>query len=308
MNSDVIDSRNISEFKTKTFTGYSKLKVKNELLNHLILQDIESSSFWCVELICSCQFQDIWDVIFLFANKHIHIANIEIPIYLNLRHKYFNSIFDKTQTLSMRNDKELRKLFSQIIVVCCSSNQAPAFEFIKVNKDFNLFKAPDQSFISYIYKNNDPIEFLLPFNELIYHLQNKNMKLACYWITWIIQNDSSIIVAANRNYCLIRPNDIIWIAWDIFYMWDIDKLKLKLINTLFDIFMIHYKHTSSKKNIYLFYYIIEILCQESVQVEYSIIKCKDKIQIVENSIDEFYLNIKNNEKKGEISYLFAGLL
>jgi hypothetical protein len=304
------DFRNLSDFKIQSFSKYNKLHVKKELLSGLITQNIESACFWSVELICSCFFKDLWEVIFLFSNKYIHIANIEIPIYLYLRYDNYLNLYNDNDVISMRNDPAIRKLFSQIIVVCCMSKQYPAFELIKVNKDLNnnIYKAQNTSLIIKYYKNNDPQEFLLPINEFIYHLNNNDVKMACYWLSLIIENDSTNIICSKRNYILNYPYHLIWIIWDIIFSWEIDKCKDKVINYLYKIFIINYKHSSSKKNIYLLYFIVELLCfTNNINIDNSIIKNKDKIQIVESKINEFYKDIKVNEVNHEINYLFYNL-
>ena len=37
-------------------------------------------------------------------------------------------------------------------------------------------KAPNIHFIDYIYTNDDPKEYIIPFNELVYHLKETRVK------------------------------------------------------------------------------------------------------------------------------------
>uniref|UniRef100_A0A6C0H5G7 Uncharacterized protein n=1 Tax=viral metagenome TaxID=1070528 RepID=A0A6C0H5G7_9ZZZZ len=305
---DILDLRPISNFKTKTFSGYNKLHVKKELLTNLILQDIESSCFWSVELICSFLFNDLWDIIFLFIVKNVRIANPEISIYVLLQYNTFKSIYSNDEQFTIRNNQKIRKLFAQIIVVCCKTKQSPAFELIKIDKNTQpIFKINDTSFSDIIIKNNDPEILIKPINELIFYLQNKDFKMSCFWITWIIENDNKLI-CSKRNYSFIHDTDAIWIIWDVIFLWQTEKYESKIIQFLFQIFQINYKHSSSKKHIYLFYYITEILClNQKINIEHNIIKIKDKIQIVEEHINDFYKDIKSNENNKEMSYLFYSL-
>jgi len=305
---DITDLRPITEFKTITFSGYNKSHVKKELLNNLILQEIEASCFWSVELICSYQFNDLWEIFFIFMVKNVHLGNPELPIYLYLQYQTFQSIYSKDEEYGIRNNQKIRNLFSQIVVVCCMTKQLPAFEIIKINKnDQPIFKINDLSFSEFIIKKDDPEIFIKPVNELIFYLQNKDFKMACYWITWIIEFDNKYI-CFNRNYSILHGTHAIWIIWDAIFLWNLDKFKSKIIDYLFKIFKIGYKYTSTKKYIYLFYFIVEILCSnQDIPIEHTIIKYKDKIEIVESQINDFYKEIKKNEKNEKISYLFYGL-
>ena len=41
-----------------------------------------------------------------------------------------------------------------------------------------------------MYKEGDPVEYLIPFNEFIYHLTETRQKVdIIYWLNWIIEYD-----------------------------------------------------------------------------------------------------------------------
>ena len=74
MNDNLLnDKRTINEFKNKTFSKYSKTKVKKELLKSLYNSLIEPSCYWSVELICSGHYQDLWEIILLYMSCLNHI-------------------------------------------------------------------------------------------------------------------------------------------------------------------------------------------------------------------------------------------
>ena len=63
------------------------------------------------------------------------------------------------------------------------------------------------NYINYIYLQHDPKEYIIPFNELIYHLKDTKNKINInYWINWIIHYDA--LCNSKKKYILCQPRDI----------------------------------------------------------------------------------------------------
>ena len=65
-------------FTTTTFSNYKTTAVRKELVNVLLKSDMEAAAYWTAELVSSGHFEELWDVLFLFYAKYIHIANVKI--------------------------------------------------------------------------------------------------------------------------------------------------------------------------------------------------------------------------------------
>lgn len=189
------------DFRNITFSGFQKSKAKQELLNCLYNGKIENACYWGAEFICSNHYLELWDIIILYYCKFIHCGNIKLPIYLVMRYNNFVTILHNgynTNTLPMRNNKKIRKLFAEIICILCFSNKKHTYSEVKLNKseEFDLtnisskFKAPNMHYLDNVFKDDDPKELLIPFNELIYNLVNKNIIDTCYWYEWIIEYEN----------------------------------------------------------------------------------------------------------------------
>ena len=90
--SEINDCRVINEFKSKTFSKFSRTKVKNELLQCLYNCKIEPACYWSVELICAGQYQDLWDILLLYMSRNIYLGNPKLPIYMDMRFQNFRTI------------------------------------------------------------------------------------------------------------------------------------------------------------------------------------------------------------------------
>jgi hypothetical protein len=193
------------------------------------------------------------------------------------------------------------------------------------------FKAPNVSYIEEIIKEDDPKELIIPINELIFNLINKNIISVYYWYEWIIEYENICIkkkkkcVCENRSYAPSgNMHDIIWIIWDIlFYYSDpaiVDKkytiidsennnnnsLKHKIIKNLFELFIIKYNNNVKKKRKYIIYYAFALLV-DNINFTIAIINKREETEAIVLKINTIYKEIKKNEESPKTDYLFNNL-
>ena len=275
--------------------------------------------------------------------KYIHNGNPKLTLYLNMRYNNFISILQcgyAKELLSMRNNEKIRKLFCEIICVLCYSNKKNVISDVKLDKtnSFDLtcisekFKAPNVTYIEEIIKEDDPKELIIPINELIYNLINKNIINVYYWYEWIIEYENICkkkkkkCLCENRSYAPSgNMHDIIWIIWDIlFYYSDpniLDKkytiidsdnnntnniLKHKIIKNLFELFIIKYNNNVKKKRKYIIYYAFALLI-ENINFNINIISKHEETEAIVLKINTIYKEIKKNEESPKTDYLFNNL-
>tara|TARA_B100000900_G_scaffold2542_1_gene2187 strand:+ start:3921 stop:4982 length:1062 start_codon:yes stop_codon:yes gene_type:complete len=324
------------DFKNITFSKFQKSKAKQELLNCIYNCKIENACYWCAEFICAGHFLDLWDIIIIYYCKFIHCANPKLPIYLNMRYDNFLSIINSgysTNILVLRNNKKMRKLFAEIICILCYSNKKHTYNDVKLNKtyEFDLtvisekFRAPNMNYCDSIFKEDDPKELFIPLNELIYNLENKNIVETCYWYEWIIEYEAICKKKKKKCICQARSyapsgfyNDIIWIIWDIIYHYGKNieiisdysavykNIIIKIIDSLYKLFVIKYNSSFKRKRKYILYFCFSILI-EKINIDVAFTNKTNEINAITEKIDNIYKDIKKNEVSPKTDYLFKNI-
>ena len=331
-NLQIVDIRNSGDFKTISFSGYKKTEVKKQLLINLFNGKIEPACHWCAELVCAGHFMDIWEIFLLYLGKHIHIGNVKIPIYLEMRFTVFRNIMQQGMfydELQLRNNQTIRDMFAEIICVLANSPKKNGFEPIKINRveEFDMtqiqdkLKAPSVQFAEPIFQPKDPKELWIAINEFGYHITKQNghipdLMSACYWIEWIIEFENICKIKKQKCICERRTQiqvepklqkEIIWLVWDML-IYEAKQRESpffeKTVESLLRLFCIKFTPTSPKKRRYLIYYAVAILT-EAWNSSLELIQDKQLLSIVVKKINTVYFQIKKNEETPNLDYMFS---
>ena len=325
------DERSIKDLKTLTLSGYKRTDVKKKLTENIYKVNIEESCYWSAELLCAGHVMDLWELFIGYLGKHIGMANIKLPIYLEKRYCVFRNILAKdsyNSEIELRNNPTIRNLFAEIVCVLALSPKKLSLQKLKINKeeDYDIIniqdrlKAPNTNYSEHIFKEEDSKELNIPINELSYCLLNEkgesDLNGACYWIEWIITFDKICKKKKRKLSIQFRDmipveykykNEPIWIIWDtLFYQVKEDKLLLKIMNSLLNLFCINFSITSITKRECLLYIAVSLIT-EQYRRDVDIISNKDVIVHTTNNLHNIYKQIKKKEKIGKMHYLFEGL-
>ena len=324
------DIRTIADFKGESFSKYKKTDVRKELLNSLFNGKIENACNWSSELICAGQFLYLWDIILTFLGKHIHLANPRLAIYLEMRYENFKTIISsgyRDDILRLRNNPKIRSMFAEIICIICSSNKKHSFQGIKINKqeEYDIthmsskLKAPSVSYAQIIYRKDDPKELFIAINEFAYHIspESNNSLQACFWLEWIMEFQKICANKKEKCLCERRTNipvddkfqmDPIWILWEIILKnsQNLDNIKIKILNSILNLYCLKYTPGVKKRRRYLIYYAISILT-EKYDTKIEITKDKELVESVVKKINAVYKQIKKNEIGPKVDYLMTDI-
>jgi hypothetical protein len=324
----------MGEFKGITFSNYKKTEVKKCLLDNMLKTKIEPACHWCAELLCSGHFMDVWEIILYYVGKHIHLGNPRLTVYLENRYSIFRNIMAQgnfTSEIQLRNNKNIRKLFAEIICVLTYSPRKHSFEPIRINRaeEFDMtqmterLKAPLVKYAQPVFEKEDPKELYIAINEFSYSIsrEGSNLMRACYWIEWLIEFENickkrkEVCRAQRRSSINVEPKfqkDIIWMIWDALKHYAQEErhgdFVLKTMDSLLNLFCIKYTTACCKRRRYMLYFAVGLLT-DSVPSTVEIISKDHKpvlISVLEQ-ISVIYKQIKKNEISPNTDYLFSNL-
>jgi hypothetical protein len=325
-NSNINDIRGTKDFQNVTFSKFKRSEVLKELLKNLINSKVEDSCYWCIELICSGHFKQLWELFVDYYTTYIHSGNVKISIYLEKQHQKFQEIAKQGyqhDVLSLRNNSHIRGMFGEIIYVLCVAKKKHCFSMIKLDRmDYDwihlkeLMKAPNLEFVEHLLLQEDPQSLLMPLNEFAYHIhaQHKNTMEACYWVEWILGFDAQChpkLKCERRVFAPVESTkqmDVVWMIWGALLAETKQRqlpLIAKIVHSLLYLFGIHYTSTSFKKKKNILYFAICILC-DPLDLNEAILP-PDKmgeLETVKDNIDYIYRQIKHNEEAPDMDYLY----
>ena len=332
--SEINDKRISKDFSKITFSKYSKIAARKELINCLVACKIEPACYWCAEFICAGHFIDIWEIIIQFMSTNIHLASPKLPIYIEMRFNDFKQVLEMgyiKNEIRLRNNKKIRKLFAEVISILCLSRKNHEFTPIRIKKEefntihlTNHLQAKSVKYAQVIFRKGDPKELFIPINELSYHLSpdSCDSRKACYWVEWII--DFSNLCAKEKKECRIERRegmpvstkfqmDCVWMIWELllYYSKSKNTLSTKIILSLLKLFCIRFSPGTKKRRHFFIYFAISLI-NEPVNYNIKILENpRRNNKIVKNStekIDIIYSQIKKNEISPKTNYLFNNTL
>lgn len=325
------DIRTPAQFKGISFSGYKKTDVISQLLDNMKKGKVEESCHWCAELISAGHFHDLWETIFYYFGKHIHLGNPKIILYLQMRHVYFQNILQDgvyISELHLRDNIKIRKLFAELISILAVSPKTHSYELVKIQRDLDFsfeemstkLKADSTTYSEPIIKKGDPKEIHVAINEFAYHIStaSNNTMLACYWIEWIIDFEQVCkkrkvpCIADYRAFVKVASKynqDLIWIVWDALFYYGKESNKPhieKLLESLFYIFSSDYTSALCKKRRFLLYFAVNIITQP-VNMAIEIISDKEVVSRVIERINTIYDQIMENQVTPKTHYLLDNI-
>lgn len=323
----ITDTRDLSSFKQKTFSGYKKNDVINAVLKSIETKKVENACNWCCECIVSGYTILLWEKLINFSSKMIHINSPNIPFYLLKKNRIlFNQIErlgrSKENVLLLRNSQMVRNLLFDVVstlTVAPKTKRYDKLPKLDEKEDFqfhNIQKrlcAQMNILPDCIMHFNDPDELRIIINEFFTLLKNEQFgyERCCYWIIWLIKweqlhkkkktswtVDARNVEGINKKFCA----DIIWILWETIF----EEMKIrndynisKQIQSLYGLFKFNYSSGKRNSRLPLIFNAIGYLTHK---INYDIpIRTDYKIFIqVQGNLNRMFLLKKDCEIKVEI--------
>jgi len=318
MADEVIINDTRDKFKTTSFSNFKKNELCKKLQNSIYYNKREEAFFWTCEMLCTNMLLEIWDTYFILMSKYIHIHNPKLPLYIEKKYYEFREIVGQDDTIQyVRNSKKLRIIFCSITTVLSCAEKLTILDNLqhkfvfKIESLYDNLKAPNTTFVNLVYKQGDPVEYLISFNEFIYHLTETKQKVdIIYWLNWIIEYDilcrkkKKIIGCVSRdiykNSRKALETNIIWIIWDtLFAIIHKDKYSqniINIVNSIYNLFTVRYCVSVNKKRISLICHTIEmILLHKEIKYNIPILNSSNELSNLEENIKIVMEQIKKSE-------------
>ena len=279
------DIRKPEEFRKKTFSGYSKKDVFDIFFKSLDENKLEESCQWCIELVLSGYFEELWERIINYISKYIGIHNPLLPYVLFLRIVKFLKlkkidVFEKNY-LELRNSQEVRNLFGELVCIIIMST--------KTRKPKNIIRITSYQFSTDIFQkrliakslngtekfivSGDPKELSIIINEFSYNIEEVrfNLNNLIYWVSWVLEWEKTLQKKNKELICSIRNingvdkkyfRDFIWIFWEVILYETNNKnneILTKQIRSLYEFFKMKYTSGKKRKRINLIITSLELL-------------------------------------------------
>jgi hypothetical protein len=226
------------KYKDKTFSGYKKTQVFQQLKESILKGEIDKACFWGCEMDASNFTQDVWKKLLLFACKEINCANPNLPGFLLKRYKEFQALELEWTKQELRNCQESRNRLCELICVLTLSPKKKFPKYCKIKEsDFQLetlktkMIARNQIFILKIVHPNIPLEIRIALNEFAnYLLLSKRgtqvIQNSFWWVDWLVFYDKIYKKIHGHNLeCQMNISrkeiDQKYIHHFIWYVWDI---------------------------------------------------------------------------------------
>lgn len=299
------DPRPIGAFTKITFSGYKTAQAMKKLLESLTTAKVEGACYWTAELICSGHYAELWEIIFMFYGKYVHVANPKLAIYIENKLSRFkenmNNATNAQAQLNFRNDPAFRNMFCEIIVTLCLSDKKFTIQYIKVpEEDFDLvvlknnLVAPDFARAESIIQPEDPRELLVTVNELQFCLSVEvaSTMRANYWVEWLLdyaklckkRKQPSLIQRRTHDIVDIKhQRNIVWLIWDAIQRETSMRrstILTKIIDALFRMFALRYSEVHNTRRKCIIYFAVALLTMCPHGTVEKILMVRDKAHIV----------------------------
>lgn len=318
------DTRPIGAFAKITFSGYKTAQAMKKLMESLVTAKVEGVCYWTAELICSGHYAELWDTIFLFYGKYIHVANPKLAIYLENKLSNFkenmNNAASAQAQLDFRNDPAFRCMFCEITIMLCLSDKKFTIQYAGVpDEDFDLvvlknnLVAPDFARAESIIQPEDPRELLVTVNELQFCLSREvsSTMRANYWVEWLL--DYAKLCKKKKQPCLIQrrthdivdakhQRNIVWLIWDAIQR-EVGERRstvlTKVMGALFRMFALRYTEIHNTRRKCLLYFAVALLtiCPQGSVEKTPMVRDKARIDCAVAQIDAIFAQVRGDESE-----------
>lgn len=232
-----------------SYSGIPRTSLFTSLIDSLTKNDFESACHWVAEIDASNWHETLWEKLFIFACKMVHVHNPRLPQLFCKK----MAMFAEVPFTLRRNHPELRKNWCQIVAAIVFSPKGPKYDLPSTrNSIVDTKGCPIHPWIQGVSKKGDSGVVGILLSRMLY-ARDFNEKLFVLNYVLEVEKSKDAVMSiqprvSNRLVASKYTTDWVWLFWDSILHGASSIRNAELYNSLHALYVLFsYNFTSAKK-------------------------------------------------------------
>jgi hypothetical protein len=267
------DTRNKEQLKMKTFTGYKKNDVFQQIIKTLDTKKVEACCFWISECLVSGYIIPLFEKLLIYGIS-LSLNNPKLPLYLRKKQRQFQNQWNllkpmkQEAAIHIRNSLMVRHMLFDIATTLIATPKIKEYilqpkikeEDLTFHRIQCMLTAPMNILPETMIHFTDPPELKIIMNEILtlFKQTQYGYERCIYWLQFLTKWES--LHKKKKSMWSISPRDVDgiskkhtshfgWVVWELVH-YELSSRNKSEVNVQIDALFEIYKdgYTSGKRN------------------------------------------------------------